>query len=266
MRKIIFALLTIAAMTACKTESKKALILYYSQTGTTKAVAEELRNQTGADICAFDITDPYTGTFDETIQRCMAERQTNYVPELATLGCDLSKYDVIYLGYPIWFGTYAPPVTALLKSASFEGKTIIPFCTFGSGGLEPSIADLKAALPSSRIMEGYGVRTARLYAVQKELNRFLIENGWKEGEIEALPEYSAETEVGEAEAAIFDQACSNYQYPLGTPVKVCSRKTADSVDYLFTAQSATPDGGLSESKVFVTVLEGRAPEFTRVAR
>lgn len=266
MKKILFTVLTIAAMTACKTESKKALILYYSQTGTTKAVAEEIQNQTGADICAFDVAEPYTGSFDETIQRCIQERQTNYVPELATLGCDLSKYDVIYLGYPIWFGTYAPPVTALLKSASFEGKTIIPFCTFGSGGLEPSVADLKAALPSSTIKEGYGVRTARLHAIQKELNRFLIENGWKEGEVEALPAYSAETEVSEAEAAIFDQACSSYQYPLGTPVKVCSRKTADSMDYLFTAKSEGPDGNASESKVFVTVLDGRAPEFTRVAR
>lgn len=265
MKKILLALFAIMAISACKNETK-ALILYYSQTGTTKAVAEEIQNQTGADICAFDVVEPYTGTFDETIQRCNKERAENYIPELKDLECDLSEYDVIFLGYPIWFGTYAPPVQALLNAVNLEGKTIVPFCTFGSGGLESSVNDLRVALPLSEIKDGYGVRTARLHAISNELNCFLVESGYKEGELETLPEYSEEREVNEQEAAIFDQACSNYQFPLGKPSKVCSRQTNGSMDYIFTVENMTPDGRTASSQIYVTVWEGFAPEFTRVVR
>lgn len=265
MKKVLIGILAIIAMTACSNE-KKALVLYYSQTGTTKVVAEELQAQTGADICAFDVEEAYTGNFDETIQRCLKEKEDGFIPTLKTLDCDLTKYDVIYLGYPIWFGTYAPPVKALLKTADLSGKTIIPFASFGSGGLDSSSADLKAELTDSEIRNGYGVRTARVGSVAEEVNRFLIENGLKEGEIDPLPDYSEMAEVTEAEAGIFDQACSGYTFPLGTPVKVGSRQTPDGTDYVFTAVSTSPDGRSAESTIYVTAKEGKAPEFTVVVR
>ena len=62
----------------------------------------------------------------------------------------LKAYDVIYLGYPIWGGTYAAPVVTLVKKYDFAGKTIVPFCTFGSGGLESSSADLAEHHPDLR--------------------------------------------------------------------------------------------------------------------
>lgn len=243
----------------------KPLVLYYSQVGTTKAVAEEIAAQTGADIVAFDVTKPYDGTYDETIQRCLAERGAGIIPELKAPDCDLSQYDLIFLGYPIWFGTYAPPMKAMVASEKFAGKVIVPFCSFGSGGLLTSTADLKAALPDADIRDGYGVRTARVAAAAEELNRFLIENGWKEGEIDPLPDYSAQAPVTTEETAIFDQACSGYQFPLGTPVTAGSRKAPYGTDYLFTAESKGPDGQKSSSKIYVTVRDGKA-EFTQVAR
>ena len=265
MKKIVFLLLSIALMTSCNKE-KNILVLYYSQTGTTKAVAEEIQAQTGADICPFDVDLPYTGNFDETIQRCLKEQEEGFVPGLVPLSCDLTKYDVIFLGYPVWFGTYAPPVKALLETADLSQKTIVPFCTFGSGGLLSSIEDLRAELPDSEIMTGYGVRAARLHAIKDELDRFLIENGWKEGSVEPLMEYSEEEPVTEEEAAIFDAACSGYQFPLGTPVACGSRETSTGIDYVFTAQTAGPDETVSYSKVFVTVVDGKAPEFTQTVR
>lgn len=243
----------------------KPLVLYYSQTGTTKAVAEEIRNQTGADIVAFDVTEPYGGSYDETIKRCLAEREAGVIPVLEALDCNLSEYDLIYLGYPIWFGTYAPPVKALLASEQFAGKVIVPFCSFGSGGLQASASDLKKALPDADIRAGYGVRTVRIGKAPAEIERFLIENGWKVGEIEPLPAYSEQAPVTEAEAAIFDEACSGYQFPLGTPVTCGSRETPDGLDYLFKAESKGPDGKVSSSMIHVIVRDGKA-EFTQVAR
>ena len=65
---------------------------------------------------------------------------------------NLSDYDVIFLGYPIWFGTYAMPIATLVKEQDFAGKTIVPFCTFGSGGLNTSTDALTKALPKAKVV------------------------------------------------------------------------------------------------------------------
>ena len=175
---------------------------------------------------------------------------------------------MIFLGYPIWGGVYASPIASLLKEQDFAGKTIVPFCTFGSGGLNTSTKALMQALPKATIMNGYGVRAARVTAAGKELNRFLIENTYKQGTISPLPEYSAQKPVTEADKAIFDAACSSYQFPLGTPVTVGKRTTDESNDYKFSVKSRGFDGKEATSTIYVTVgkAEGAKPEFTEVVR
>lgn len=246
----------------------KSLVLYYSQTGATQTVALELQKQTGADIAAIECVTPYDADFQQTIARCQQEMAEGTLPEIAPLTAEIAQYDTIYLGYPIWFGTYALPVASLIGNQSFEGKTVITFCTFGSGGLQASTANLQAALPQATVIEGYGVRTVRVAAAPAELNRFLIERGYKEGEIEALPAFMEQHPVSTEEAEIFNQACGDYQYPLGTPVTVAARTTPTSTDYLFTTSSKSADGSESTSQIYVTVSndEGAKPEFTQVVR
>ena len=140
----------------------------------------------------------------------------------------------------------------------------MPFCTFGSGGLEPAIQDLKRALSKAEIAEnGFGIRNARIASTAKELNRFLVENNYVEGSVDALPGYSEMRPVTEEEKQIFDAACSNYQYPLGTPVLAGKRGTSDGVDYIFSVEGR---GGTSTIYVTVGHEEGAKPEFTRVVR
>ena len=229
-----------ACFTACF--AQKALVLYYSQTNNTKSVAEELQKQLGADIESVEADKP--------------------------LQSNLSKYDVIFLGYPIWSGTYATPIATLIKSNDFAGKTIVPFCTFGSGGLNTSSDALKQALPKATIKPGYGVRAARLASAAKELDRFLKENGYKKGTVKKLPDYSSQQPVTDADKAIFDAACSNYQFPLGTPGTVGKRTTDDSTDYKYTVKSRGFDGKEGTTIIYVTVGKqaGAKPEFTEVVR
>jgi len=266
MKIIILSMAMMASITA--SYAQKALVLYYSETGSTKTVAEELQKQLGADIETIEATKPYSGNFQETMQRGQREMQSGQWPELKALKSNLSKYDVIFLGYPIWFGTYANPIQTLVKSNDFAGKTIVPFCTFGSGGLNTSSDALKKALPKAKIQKGYGVRTARVASASKELDRFLKENGYKKGSVKKLPEYSAQEPVTEAEKAIFDAACSSYQFPLGTPSTVGKRTTDDSTDYKYTVKSRGFDGAESTSTIYVTVgkQSGAKPEFTEVVR
>ena len=274
MKKLLLSLAMVAGLTTACTQQKavektnRQLVLYYSENGTTKAVAEELQKQLGADIEGIEAVEPYSGDFQATIERSNKERESGQTPALKALQSNIADYDTIFLGYPIWFGTYALPIATLVKEQAFEGKTIIPFCSFGSGGLNTSTADLKKALPKANILKGYGVRTARVASAAKELNRFLIENGYKEGSVEALPEYSAQQPVTDEEKAVFDAACSDYQFPLGTPETVGKRETSESTDYQFIVKGKGMNGEETTSTIFVTVgkEEGAKPEFTEVVR
>ena len=156
----------------------------------------------------------------------------------------------------------------LLKQQDFAGKTVVPFCTFGSGGLNTSSDALVKALPKAKIAQGYGVRTARVAAAAKELDRFLKENGYKKGKVEKLADFSAQQPVTDAEKAIFDAACSSYQFPLGTPQTFGKRQTPDGTEYKYMVKGRGMGGEESTSVIYVVVdkAEGSKPEFTQVVR
>lgn len=274
-KKLFAAAIAALTLMACTSQQKteetaaqKVLVLYYSQTGATKTVAEEIQKQLGADIEALEVEQPYDGDFQQTIERCQKEMAAGEVPALKQLKVNIADYDTIYIGYPVWFGTYAQPIASLVKTETFEGKTVIPFCTFGSGGLNASSANLKSALPKANILTGYGVRNARIKSIEAEVTRFLIEQGYKEGEIEALPAFMEQHPVNDEEVEIFNQACGDYQFPLGTPVTVAGRTTSTSTDYLYTVSSKNQNGEEQTSSIMVTVSkeEGAKPEFTWVEK
>ena len=271
MKKSILMAATVAMALSC-TESKapKVLVLYYSQTTTTQKVAQEIGTRLGADIVAVEAVNPYDGNFQQTIDRSMKEREEGVLPEIKPLNVNLKDYDIIFLGYPIWFGTYAPPMASLLGKMDFTGKKVVPFCTFGSGGLDSSTRDLKEKLPGAEILPGYGVRTARIDAAPAEIDRFLKEGGFIEGEYEKYPEFSAFRPATEEEAAIFDAAVGDYPMIHAQAENVSSRAVTGGMEYLFEARDIPRDPEQAPApgtiKVYVLALEGQAPVFTQVLR
>jgi flavodoxin len=247
-------------------QSDKVLVLYYSQTGTTKTVAEELQKELGADIACIEAVNPYPNDYDATITRWRQELTDSILPEIKPLDVNLDEYSTIFLGFPVWGGTYALPVATFVSQNALKGKKVVTFATFGSGGIGSATADLKKALPEAEVVQGYGVRTARLGKAKDEISRFLIENGYVEGEVEPLPEYSEQAPVTDEEATIFNDACSGYKFPLGTPITVGKRKSPAGVDYKYTAKGQTPDGKEMIATIYVTVENGAKPEFTLVER
>ncbi len=275
--KLILAT-TIVALTAAscgtnkqETQAPKTLVLYYSLTGNTQAVAEEIANRLGADIEGIACVDPYDTNFQACIQRCMQEREQGALPDIQPVNADLSQYDIIFIGYPVWFGTYAPPVITFLNNADLSGKKIVPFCTFGSGGLESSIADLKAAEPDAEILPGYGVRAARLETMPQEVEQFLIAGGFIEGEYTPLADFPEQHEVTAEEAAIFDAAVDGYPMLHAQAKSVATRALPGGTEYLFTAvdlpRADKPDmPPAGELQVYVTVADSATSVFTRVVR
>jgi len=262
----------LTAVSCGQKQGQKVLVLYYSQTSNTKVVAEEIAGRLGADIEEIVAVNPYDGDFQATIERCLKEREAGELPEIQPVAADLSAYDVIFLGYPVWFGTYAPPVITLLNEIDLSGKEVVPFCTFGSGGLDSSVRDLKAAQPGAKVLDGYGVRAARIAAVPKEVDNYLKAEGFIEGEYVKPEQFPELHPASEEEAAILYAAIAEYPMLQGTTAcAVASRNLPDGVEYLFTAmpQSRGNDPKMppaTEMKIYVSVENGQPPVFTQVVR
>lgn len=271
-KMMAFALVAMIAAASCgqKKEAPKVLVLYYSQSDNTKAVAQKISTALGADLEEIVPVEPYNGTYDETIQRCIREREEEILPKIQPVLADVSAYDVVFIGYPIWFGTCALPMLTCLGEIDLSGKKVVPFCTFGSGGLFSSAADIAKKQPEAEVLPGYGVRAARMMAMPEEVDQFLKANGFLEGDYVKLEEFPETHAVSEEESAIFDAAVEGYSMLSATASKVASRKIPGGTEYQFIAltapRQATPESKMVEITVYVTVKDGEAPVFTQVVR
>ena len=273
LKMMMCAALAMMAVASCtqKTEAPKVLVLYYSQTSNTKNVAQEIATRLNADIEEIVPVQPYDGEFEATIQRCMKEREEGIKPEIKPLASDLAKYDVIFLGSPVWFGTFVPPVGAFLDNVDLSGKKVVPFCTFGSGGLESSMPDLAEKQPNADILPGYVVLAARMAAVPKEVDQFLKAGSFIEGEYTQPDPFPEQHPVSAEETAIFDAAVKGYPMLNAQATTVASRTVPEGTEYLFGAKDLPREDNpkmppAGELKVYVLVEEGAAPVFTKVIR
>ena len=253
----VFAL----ASCASKGASQKAIVVYYSQLNSTKAVAEQIAADLDIPIVAIEPVVPYDDDFGATMQRGQKEINGE-LPEIKPLDVKLEDYDVIFLGYPIWFGTYAPPVMTFLKGVNLAGKKIVPFCSFGSGGLNTSVNDLKKALPDSEILPGYGVRAARLDAIPTEVEYFLKAGGFLSGDFKPYDDFSAQAPATDEQKALFHAAVDSYGMIRAEAETVGSRNIPGGKEYLFTAREAM--GGTIQ--VYVIDPDNGDPVFTQVIR
>ena len=279
LKLMMCAALAMMVVTSCsqksqnreKEKASKVLVLYYSQTSNTKTVAQEIANRLNADIEEIALVEPYDTAFQATIDRCKADREKGILPEIKPLKVNVADYDTIFLGYPIWFGTYAPPIASLLDKVDLSGKWVMPFCTFGSGGLESSVKDLTEKQPNAKILPGYGVRAARMDAVPKEVEQYLKSIGLIKGELFMPADFPEQHPVSAEEAAIFDAAVNGYPMLNAKATTVASRTILEGTEYLFTAMDQ-PRGDkanmppASEIKVYVLVEKDKAPVFTKVVR
>ncbi|MBQ3362543.1 MAG: NAD(P)H-dependent oxidoreductase [Muribaculaceae bacterium] len=286
----LMMLIALAMMVATSCNPKKeapkskVLVLYYSLTSNTKTLAQEIATRLDADIEEITLVEPYDTAFQATIDRCKADREKGILPEIKPLKSNIADYDRIFIGYPIWFGTYAPPIASLLDKIDLSDKWVVPFCTFGSGGLESSVKDLTEKQPNAKVLPGYGVRAARMNAMPKELENFLkrynalmvaFDPANKENkptESVFMPaDFPEQHPVSADEAAIFDAAVNGYPMLNAKAKTVASRSIPEGTEYLFTAMDKPredkPDmPPASEIKVYVIVEKGKSPEFTRVVR
>lgn len=138
--------------------SGKTLVVYFSATGTTKGVAEQIAGAAGADIYEITAAQPYTSedlNYNDSNSRTTKEQNDKTVrPEIGSEKINLDSYNTIFIGFPIWWGEEPRIMDTFVESYDFSGKTMIPFCTSGGSGIGSSGDNLKANAGSGNWKEG----------------------------------------------------------------------------------------------------------------
>lgn len=152
-------------------KKKDVLVVYFSQTGTTKAVAEKLQKLTGADLLRIREKNKYTSDYDKLTKVAKKELQDNARPEITTEARNIRSYDVIYVGYPVWWHSTPMVVNTFLEKYNLKGKTVIPFCTSGGSDIEETLSALKKSAKGAKFKEGYTADSGSTSEIKKWLTK-----------------------------------------------------------------------------------------------
>jgi flavodoxin len=152
MKKLL--ILTAILIFGTEAAMAKTLVVYFSKTGSTRAVAEYIKDATKADIFEIVPVQSYPEEYKATTEQAKKEINDGYKPAIKSKAQNIADYDIIFVGSPCWWGTIAPPVATFLSSHDLSGKIIIPFMTHGGSGLGHSVSDIKKLVPNAIIRDG----------------------------------------------------------------------------------------------------------------
>ena len=141
--------------------------------GNTEMVAGKILKLTGGDTFYIETVKLYPADYHETTQVAKRELNENARPAIRGKVADMQKYDVIYLGYPNWWGTMPMAVMTFLESYDFSGKTIIPFCTHEGSGLGSSVQDIKKVCPKAVVKQGLAIRGSNVNNSDRQVSEWV---------------------------------------------------------------------------------------------
>lgn len=169
----------------------KTLIAYFSHVGenvannevvvlkkgNTEKVAEKIHDLIGGDLYKIEEADSYPYSYRECNMRAKREDEYNDHPALKDkIGLDMSQYDTIYLGFPIWYRTFPRIISTFIDQYDLKGKTIIPFCTNDEGFFGISMLELKARLKDSNVIDGIAIRGVDIDSSDEIIKNFVNSN------------------------------------------------------------------------------------------
>ncbi|MDO4920647.1 MAG: flavodoxin [Phascolarctobacterium sp.] len=142
-----------ANATMNKTNAKKVLVAYFSWSGNTRALAQEIQKQTGGDLYEIVPATAYPTVYKATTDQAKQEQQAGARPAIKNNLPNVADYDVICLGYPNWWGSFPMPVATFVEKVNLQGKTIAPFFTHGGGGVQRCQSDLAKLAPNANFTD-----------------------------------------------------------------------------------------------------------------
>ena len=135
----------------------KALVVYYSLGGNTRKIANLIQSKINADIAEIKLEQDYKGSYDEIVELGQEEVNSGYMPKIKQLTANLDNYDVIILGTPVWWYTFAPAMKSFLNTHNLANKNIYIFATNG-GWIGYTFQDFKDVLPKSNIVSNLNIQ------------------------------------------------------------------------------------------------------------
>ncbi len=164
----------------------KALVVYFSATGNTKAVAETLAGLQGADLYEIVPEQPYTDedlNYNDRNTRATAEQNDpDARPAIQGGITDFEQYDVVYVGYPIWWGDMPRILYTFFDTYDFDGKTIAPFCTSGGSGLSGTPGTIAGLEEGAVVLDGLHVNDSAADSAENSVSEWLDSIGPAEQE------------------------------------------------------------------------------------
>lgn len=132
-----------------------------------------IQELTGADLFKAEMITPYSTDYNECIEEARQDLKRNARPELVAYPDDLDGYDIIYLGYPNYWGTMPMALLTLLEKYDFAGKTIKPFCTHEGSGMGSSEKDVKRLCKGAKVEKGLAITGARVNEAKTMIEQWL---------------------------------------------------------------------------------------------
>ena len=254
-------------------QQSKSVVVYFSQTGATKKLAQVFKEARNADEFELQLVKPLPSTYDSTIAEVRAERESKQWPALINAKLDVDKYDTVFLGYPIMFGTFTTPIYTFLEANDLSGKVVVPFCTYGSGGRKASANELKTLEPNANVTLAYGISNKRINAeggvesATREVEGFFADLATGKTEEMLAGGFSEQRPLTAEDSAVFAAATKDYAYLGLKPLSVSTQVVAG-MNYLFVCEMKAFGGPATQTNVKIfKPLPGRGePEMIVVEK
>lgn len=136
--------------------NEKILVAYFSHTGNTEILSKIIAQKIGGDLFKIRGEKDYPADYDECKIIASREKATKARPKFIG-GVNISRYDLIFIGYPIWYGDAPQIVYTFLEYYNFGGKKIVPFCTSGNSGLSGTDQNITLTCPTAKILQGFSI-------------------------------------------------------------------------------------------------------------
>lgn len=154
------------------------LVLYFSMSGNTEKVANIIHDNVGGDIIKLETVEEYPSDYDELVDYAQEEQQENARPELSTKIDDIEAYDIIFLGYPNWWGDMPMPIYTFLEEYDLREKTIAPFITHGGSGLSNTPENIQGEEPKATVTEGLAIYGSDARDSESDVTNWLTSLGY----------------------------------------------------------------------------------------
>lgn len=193
MKKYIIIILCLAFTYILNAQNSKILVVYFSRVGntqfknnvdastaasiiannnrigTTEYVANVIKNQLNADIRLIETVDKYTDNFDDLVDKNHDEMNKNYYPQIKPLNIDISKYNTVFIGYPVWANNVPMAVLSFIRDYNLSGKTIIPFCTHDGYGAGRSYSSIRNMVKNANVLDGLALDSSNIESKNNQI-------------------------------------------------------------------------------------------------